>query len=114
MARRGSQGSAHQTRIERERVRLYQARAQWQVDQKRRRVRDNIVAGVAGGLLVIGAFASQAVHAAVTAPEPTPTVTPTPEPDPAQTETPEPTGSSDPTDSPAPEETPAEEETPAP
>lgn len=108
MARRGSQGSAHQTRIERERARLYQARAQWQTDQKRRRVRDNIVAAVAGGLLVIGAFASQAVHAAVTAPEPSPTVSEEP------TASPEPTVSPDPAVSPAPEESPAEEETPAP
>ena len=96
MAGRGSKRSA-QSRNEAERARLYAARAQWHERGIRRRVRDNMIAIAAGGLLVVGAFASQAVHAGVTAPpepEPTETVSPEPAPVPDETEpaapTPEP------------------------
>lgn len=96
MARRGSKNAEKQTRTEQERARLYRARIQWHERQIARRTRDNVIAGVAGGLLIVGAFTSQAVHANYLenrpAPEPTPTVTPTPTPTPEPTpsETPEP------------------------
>lgn len=77
MAARGSK-SAQQTRAEAERARLHAARKSWHDGQIRRRVRDNTIAGIVGGLIVVGAIASQFVHAQVTAPEPTPTPTPTP------------------------------------
>ncbi|WP_243225629.1 hypothetical protein [Microbacterium sp. CIAB417] len=64
-------------RTEQERARLYAARTAWHEGRIARRVRDNTVIGIVGGLIVAGAVASQFVHAAVTAPEPTPTPTPT-------------------------------------
>ena len=112
MARRGSKNTAGQTRTEQERARLYRARAQWNTDQKQRRVRDNVIAAVAGGALVVAAFASQAVHAAVTQPAPEPTPTPSVSPTPAPTETTEP--EPEVTDAPAEGETPGEEATPEP
>lgn len=79
MARRGPNGS-QRSRTEGERARLYAARTAWHEGQISRRVRDNTIAGVVGGLLVVGAIASQSVHAAVTAPEPEPTESSTPAP----------------------------------
>lgn len=103
MSARSSKGA--QARTEAERARRHAARVAWHEGQIRRRVRDNVVAGVAGGLIVVGAVASQTVHAQVTAPvpEPTPTVSPsdaprTPEPDATTPSMPTPT----PTETPAP------------
>ncbi|MDQ0645506.1 hypothetical protein [Microbacterium murale] len=79
MAGRGPK-NAQRSRTETERARLYTARATWHERQNRRRTRDNLIAGVVGGLLVVGAIASQSVHAAVVAPEPEPTETSTPGP----------------------------------
>ena len=53
-------------------------RVSWHEGQISRRVRDNALAGVIGGLIIVGAVVSQSVHAAVTAPEPEPTQTSTP------------------------------------
>ncbi|QTV79752.1 hypothetical protein [Microbacterium sp. NIBRBAC000506063] len=89
MARRGSKTAASEARTQQERARVYQARAQWNADQKRRRVRDNVLASILGGLLVIGAFASQAVHAVVTEPVPEPSPTSTPVPEPIDTDEPD-------------------------
>lgn len=94
MAGRGTKSS--QRRTETERARVYAARTEWHESRIRRRVRDNVLVGVIGGLLVIGGVASQAVHAQVTAPEPT------------ETSTPSPTESVVPTETPLPTETPAE------
>ena len=79
MARRG-QNDSQRSRIESERARLYAARTAWHKRQITRRIRDNTVAGVVGGLLVVGGVVSQSVHAAVTAPEPEPTETSAPTP----------------------------------
>ena len=98
MAARGSKSA--QERTQAERARLHAARSDWHQGQIRRRIRDNTIAGVVGGLLVVAAIASQVVHAQVTAPEPTPT--PTVEP----STTPVPSDS--PTSEPTPSETPAE------
>lgn len=81
MAGRGSK-NAQRSRAETERARLHAARTDWHQGQIRRRIRDNTIAGVAGGLLIVAAIASQSVHAAVTAPEP--------EPEPTETSTPGP------------------------
>lgn len=51
---------------------MYAARTSWHEGQISRRVRDNTIAAVVGGLVVIGAVVSQSVHAVVNAPEPTP------------------------------------------
>lgn len=79
MAGRGPK-NAQRSRAESERARLYAARTAWHEGHGRRRTRDNLIAGVVGGLLVVGAFVSQSVHAAVFAPEPEPTETATPGP----------------------------------
>lgn len=79
MAGRGSK-NAHRSRTDAERARLYEARTAWHDGQISRRVRDNTIAGIVGGLIIVGAVASQSVHAAVNAPEPEPTETSTPGP----------------------------------
>lgn len=79
MAGRGPK-NAQRSRTETERARLYAARTAWHENQGRRRTRDNLIAGIAGGLLIVGAIASQSVHAAVFAPEPKPTETSAPTP----------------------------------
>ena len=79
MPGRGSK-NAQRTKAATERARLYAARTSWHEGQISRRVRDNTVAGIVGGLIIVGAVVSQSVHAAVTAPEPEPTETSTPAP----------------------------------
>lgn len=96
MAARGSK-NAQQARTSAERLRVHEARRTWHDGQIRRRIRDNAIAGIVGGVIVVGAFASQVVHAQVTAPEPTPTPTVAP------TDAPAPSAPA-----PTPEETPAE------
>lgn len=91
MAARGSK-SAQQDRAQAERARLHAARKTWHEGRISRRVRDNTIAGIVGGLVVAGAIASQFVHAQVAAPEPTPTPTSTVAPSESPTApTPEPT-----------------------
>jgi len=48
-----------------ERARIYQARTQVHADQIRRRVRDNVIAGVGGGVLIVLVFVSQGVLASL-------------------------------------------------
>lgn len=69
-----------QSRAVRDRARLYQARQSFHAAQSRRRVRDDIVAGVAGALLVAGLVAVQTAYftAGPGAPEPEPTGSPAP------------------------------------
>ncbi|MEV4774845.1 hypothetical protein LTA6_003120 [Microbacterium sp. LTA6] len=101
MAGRGSKND-QRARAAAERARLYTARSEWHQGQERRRVRDNIVAGVAGGLLIAGVIASQVVHAQVTAPEPEPTQSIAPTPSETPVETPAPIPSDTPAETPAP------------
>jgi hypothetical protein len=88
----------------RERTRLYQARQDFHAGQGRRRTRDNLIAGIAGGLLILGVVAAQTVYfvAGPGAPEPTPTSTPTPTTTPTPVESPEPTPSTTATPTPTP------------
>ena len=79
MAGRGSK-STQRARAATERARRYAARTSWHEGQLTRRVRDNTIAGVVGGLIIVGAIISQSVYAAVVAPEPEPTETTTPAP----------------------------------
>lgn len=79
MANRGSK-TTQRSRAEAERARLYLARTTWHESRISRRVRDNTIAGIVGGLIIVGAIASQSVHAAVVAPAPEPTETSTPTP----------------------------------
>ena len=79
MTGRGSK-NAQRSKAQTERARLYAARKSWHEGQISRRVRDNTIAGIVGGLIIVGAVVSQSVHAAVVAPEPEPTETSTPGP----------------------------------
>jgi hypothetical protein len=96
-------GKDRGSRESRERARLYQARVDFHRGQSRRRTRDNLIAGIAGGVLVVGILAVQTAYfvAGPGAPEPTPTQTSTPSVTPAPTvPTPTPTTSVTPTPTP--------------
>lgn len=97
-------GKDRSTRESRERARLYQARREFHAGQARRRTRDNLIAGIAGGALILGVLAAQTAYfvAGPGAPEPVPTPTPTS------------TVAPTPSDSPAPEPTPSATPTPTP
>jgi hypothetical protein len=100
-------GKDRDARAARERARLYQARREFHESRARRRRRDNLIAGIAGGLLVLGIAAAQTAYfvAGPGAPEPTPTSTPTPTPtptDPAPTPTDSTTPAPDPLVTPTP------------
>lgn len=92
MAARGSKSA--QARTSAERARLHAARTKWHERQIRRRVRDNTVAVIVCGLIVIAAIGSQVLHAQATAPQPTPS--PAVEPATVVPETPEPIPSTTP------------------
>lgn len=89
-------GKDRSTREARERARVYQARQQLHDDQARRRRRDNLLAGIIGGILILGVIGIQTAYFTVGPgiPAPAPSVTPTPVETPAVTP--------GPTDSPAP------------
>ncbi len=104
-------GRQRDTRAERERIRVYQARQAFHDGQARRRTRDNLVAGIGGGLLILAIIAGQTAYFTVGpgAPEPapsTPAPTSTPEPDTTPEPSGTPTATPDPTDSSAPAPTP--------
>ncbi len=96
-------GKQRDTRAERERVRVYQARQAFHAGQSRRRTRDNLIAGIGGGLLILAVVAGQTAYFTVgpgaPVPTPTPTTTPSPSVTPAPsvtpTTTPEPSGTPD-------------------
>lgn len=97
-------GKDRDARAARERARTYQARREFHDGISRRRTRDNLIAGIAGGLLIVGLVVSQTVYftSGPGAPEPAPTSTPTPTgmtPDPTST-APEPDPSISPTPTP--------------
>jgi hypothetical protein len=73
-------GKNRDARAARDRTRLYEARRQFHDGQARRRTRDNLIAGIAGGVLVLGLIGAQTVYfmAGPGAPEPAPSSTPTP------------------------------------
>ncbi len=101
-------GKQRDTREERERARLYQARQAFHEGRSRRRTRDNLIAGIAGGLLILAIVAGQAAYfmAGPGAPVPTPSVSSSPSP--ATTPDPDvsPTATPDPSVTPAPTATP--------
>jgi len=94
------------TRAENERARLYQARQRFHETLGARRRRDNLIAGIAGGLLIVAIIGGQIAYYTVgpgtpaPAPSPSPTATATPTPTDAATPTAEPT--TEPTETPAP------------
>ena len=98
MATAGKSPRDRAAREERDRARLYQARSQFHGAVERRRVRDNVIAGVAGGLLVAVILGGQIAYytAGPGAPQPTsvdspqPTDAPSPGATPAETISPTP------------------------
>lgn len=101
-----SGASKKSARESRERARLYQARQDFQASVERRRRRDNLVAGVAGGALILAVIGGQVAYYTVgpgqPAPAPTPSSTPTPVLTPSGSPTPSPTPSESPSPTPAP------------
>lgn len=97
-------GKDRGTRESRERARLYQARQQFHSGQARRRTRDNIVAGVVGGVLLLGVLAAQTAYfvagPGAPLPEPTSSSTPSVTPSPSGSSAPTPTPSGTPTPTP--------------
>lgn len=96
-------GKNRDARAARDRTRLYEARRQFHEGQARRRTRDNLIAGIVGGVLVLGLIGAQTIYfvAGPGAPEPAPSPTPTPTvttpaPSPSPT-TPEPSAAPTPT-----------------
>ncbi|MCR2811882.1 dioxygenase [Microbacterium sp. zg.Y1090] len=80
-------------RVARERARVYNARQEYYRSRAQRRTRDNLIAAIAGGALILAAIGGQVVYftSGPGAPEPEPTPTPTsPAPTPGP-ETPAPT-----------------------
>lgn len=81
----------------RERARLYQARQQFHRSRVRRRRRDDLVAGVVGGVIVLAAIGAQTAYFTVgpgtpePAPSPSSTMSADPTPDPTATGGPAPT-----------------------
>ncbi len=75
-------GRQRGTRDERERARVYQARRSFHEGQSRRRTRDNLVAGIGGGILILAVIAGQTAYflAGPGAPSPEPTSSSTPAP----------------------------------
>lgn len=90
-------GKQRDTREARERARVYQARRDYHLGQSRRRTRDNLIAGIGGGLLILAVVGGQTAYfvSGPGAPTPAPSSsTPTPAastPAPATEETPPPT-----------------------
>lgn len=90
----------------RDRARLYQARQEFHDGLDRRRRRDNLIAGVAGGALILAVVGGQIAYYTLgpgqPVPEPAPTATPTPTPTPSVSVSPTPTASPTPSPTPTP------------
>ena len=92
-------GKDRTSREARERARLYDARRALHEGMSRRRTRDNLVAGFAGGAVIAAIIIAQTLYfisgPGAPQPEPTPTVT-TPAPAPSDTPVEEPPTSPEP------------------
>ncbi|GAA3902873.1 dioxygenase [Microbacterium invictum] len=99
-----------------ERARLYRARQEFHEGTVKRRTRDNVIAGVGGGILILAIMGGQWAYFNVGpgTPEPAPTSTQTPAP--TETATPEPTDSAtpEPTDTAGPTPDPTDTTSPTP
>lgn len=78
------------SRVEQERARVYRARQEFHQGLIARRRRDNLIAGVAGGALILAVIGGQIAFYTVGpgAPVPTPSATPTPTDAPTTEQTP--------------------------
>ncbi len=86
----GAGANAKARSQERERARRYQARLEFQRGLARRRRRDDLIAGIAGGVLVLAVIGGQvlASTSGTDAPDPAPSGTSTPQPAPGATDLP--------------------------
>lgn len=106
MAARG--GKDRDRRAAQERARAYAARLAFHDGRIRRRSRDNLVAAVGGGALILAVLAGQVAYftlgpgAPAPEPSPTPVVTPTSTPSPSVTAEPPAETPADPSPSPTP------------
>ena len=108
-------GKDRQTREQRERARVYQARQELHRRTGARRRRDNLLALVVGAVVILGAVGAQTLYFTVGpgAPEPAVTDTPTPTPAPPASDPPAPDASETPApETPAPETTTTESPAP--
>lgn len=105
-------GRGRDARDARERARVYQARQQLHEAQIRRRRRDNLVAGIAGGAVILAALGGQVAYftAGPGAPEPAPSSSTEPSP----TSTSSPDAPAPQSTEPAPQATPTGSATPVP
>lgn len=89
--------SGKQSREEKERARVYRARQEFHASLGARRRRDNLIAGIAGAVLLVAIIAAQVAYFTVGPSTPAPSLTPsststsTPAPEPTATDTPSPT-----------------------
>lgn len=102
-------GKNRDDRAAQERARAYAARLEYQAGLVRRRTRDNLIAAVGGGVLLLAILGGQVAYftagpgAPAPVPAPTPTSTSTPAESPAPTESPaSPENSPEPTPTSAP------------
>lgn len=84
-------GKNRDDRAAQERARVYAARREYHDGLARRRSRDNIVAALAGGALILAALGAQVVYFTAGPGAPVPAETPAPSPTPSTPETPVPT-----------------------
>lgn len=95
-----------QSREAKERTRAYQARQKFHEGLLARRRRDNLIAGVAGGALILAVIGGQIAYYTLgpgtpePAPSPTPTTSVTPTPDVSESVTPAPTDGATPSPTP--------------
>ncbi|MEN2740960.1 dioxygenase [Microbacterium sp. X-17] len=73
-----SSSKQREARTARERTRKYQARQSLYADQKRRRTRDNLIAGIGGGILLLAIVAGQVAFYVSGPGAPGPAASPTP------------------------------------
>lgn len=73
-------GKQRETKEARERARVYQARREFHLGQSRRRTRDNLIAGIGGGLLILAVVGGQTAYfvSGPGAPTPSPSSSPSP------------------------------------
>jgi hypothetical protein len=73
-------GKDRDARAARERTRVYQARHEFHQGQVRRRTRDNVIAGVVGGVLILGVLGGQIAFYTVGPGKPAPSPSSSPSP----------------------------------
>jgi hypothetical protein len=79
-------GKDREARAARERMRTYQARQELHASHVRRRSRDNVIAGVVGGILILGVVGGQVAFYSVGPGKPKPSPTSTSSPSPSVTD----------------------------